>query len=297
MQRHGSPLASLFATALLAWAGGGVTAFAQSAPSSETASPPAAPAASSSDIAADVAFWNSVKDSRDPAELIAYLKAFPDGQFAVLARLRLDAARAQAGLAAGDLTEATIKDIQHRLYDLNYVIRAISGQLDADTTAAIRSWQRRNGLPETGRLDESQIATLRAQRPPGTWAALAFSGSVRETSILSASRKEAEARALAACFAKAGGGRECKVLAAGGSQCIAAAAFRTAQGGINTVAVQRGTLADAQLEALRSCGQDPQANGACEIVAKVCGTTAMPNAPASPQPSRPASPRKGDQDT
>lgn len=38
---------------------------------------------------ADIAFWESVRDSRDPSELEAYLKAFPQGRFAPLATIRL----------------------------------------------------------------------------------------------------------------------------------------------------------------------------------------------------------------
>ena len=37
----------------------------------------------------EVEFWKSVKDSQDPAELQAYLDAYPSGKFVVLARIRL----------------------------------------------------------------------------------------------------------------------------------------------------------------------------------------------------------------
>ena len=39
--------------------------------------------------AADLAFWESIKDSTNPAEYEAYLQAFPDGIFAPLARARV----------------------------------------------------------------------------------------------------------------------------------------------------------------------------------------------------------------
>jgi adenylate cyclase len=39
--------------------------------------------------ALDLAFWNSVKDSRRPEELEAYLAQHPDGHFVKLARVRL----------------------------------------------------------------------------------------------------------------------------------------------------------------------------------------------------------------
>ena len=44
--------------------------------------------------AAEIEFWRSVADTTDPAELEAYLISFPDGQFAPLARLRLDRLKA-----------------------------------------------------------------------------------------------------------------------------------------------------------------------------------------------------------
>ena len=51
--------------------------------------------------AAEIAFWNSVKDSKNPAELQAYISAFPNGLFAQLARLRLEGARLPAGAIVG----------------------------------------------------------------------------------------------------------------------------------------------------------------------------------------------------
>src|SRR5215469_11421850 len=38
---------------------------------------------------ADIAFWSSVSNSSDPAELRAYLHAFPHGQFVEIAKLKL----------------------------------------------------------------------------------------------------------------------------------------------------------------------------------------------------------------
>ena len=45
---------------------------------------------------AEISFWESVRDSKDPAELRAYLQQYPEGSFAVLARRRL------ATLESGD---------------------------------------------------------------------------------------------------------------------------------------------------------------------------------------------------
>jgi hypothetical protein len=53
--------------------------------------PPAAPAADR-----ELAFWGSIKDSRDPADFQAYLDQYPGGSFAPLARNRLAALQPQA---------------------------------------------------------------------------------------------------------------------------------------------------------------------------------------------------------
>ena len=53
-------------------------------------SPPAAFAAT--ELALDLAFWDAVKDSRNPADYRAYLEQYPGGRFAALARLRASAA-------------------------------------------------------------------------------------------------------------------------------------------------------------------------------------------------------------
>ena len=53
---------------------------------------PAAPAFDPRQI--EMALWNSVKDSKDPAEIQEYLKQYPDGIFAGLARNRLAALKA-----------------------------------------------------------------------------------------------------------------------------------------------------------------------------------------------------------
>ncbi|WP_346910359.1 tetratricopeptide repeat protein [uncultured Roseibium sp.] len=38
----------------------------------------------------EITFWQSVQDSKDPAELEAYLQAYPEGKFSALARIRIN---------------------------------------------------------------------------------------------------------------------------------------------------------------------------------------------------------------
>jgi adenylate cyclase len=56
--------------------------------------------ARSPDPSIELAFWNSIKDSEDPAMFLAYLEKYPDGEFRSLADIRRRAADAPSGLAS-----------------------------------------------------------------------------------------------------------------------------------------------------------------------------------------------------
>lgn len=58
-------------------------------PAAPAPTAPAAPAARAADPT-ELAFWNSVRESRSAEELRAYLQAYPNGVFAPLARVRID---------------------------------------------------------------------------------------------------------------------------------------------------------------------------------------------------------------
>ena len=79
-----------------------------------TAEPPEGISVSSepsadSEIALELAFWNSVKDG-DPTELATYLERYPDGTFASLARTRLDAAAALSSPSPATTTAEVAPD-------------------------------------------------------------------------------------------------------------------------------------------------------------------------------------------
>ena len=56
-------------------------------------------------MAVELAFWDSIRASTDPADFEAYLNRYPNGQFAALARNRL-AAPARSGAASSEATAA-----------------------------------------------------------------------------------------------------------------------------------------------------------------------------------------------
>jgi hypothetical protein len=58
-------------------------------------------------LAVELSFWDSIKNSSDPEEFSAYLRKYPEGQFAELARIRL---RALGGKKADEAaTEAAVR--------------------------------------------------------------------------------------------------------------------------------------------------------------------------------------------
>ncbi len=248
------------------------------------AQPAAPPAAKPDANAAEIEFWSAVKDSKNAAEIKAYLETYPQGAFATLARVRIKtlesggttgagvATPAVAPSAIGSQTREVLMDIQARLYALNFPIQKIDGQLTAETIDAVRRWQTQNQFPATGQMTDVELVKLRSQLPPKVWGALAFTSKTAVINWNLASRKEAEEKALADCAAKNTG--DCKVTAVAVTQCVAAAGYRerVGAGTASGISVSRqNNVSNAQIMALAGCGKQPMSQGRCEIVEKVCG--------------------------
>ena len=126
--------------------------------------------------AAEVAFWNRVRDSTNSDELKAYLEAYPNGAFAPTARARLQQLAPIAQHPQGPPAPATaladaavIREVQERLYNLNYEIGVLNGQMTEETRNAIREWQRNVKREPTGALTDEELSQLRSARLPTTW--------------------------------------------------------------------------------------------------------------------------------
>src|SRR6185436_7346890 len=80
---------------------------------------------------------------------------------------------------ASAVADQSIAEVQQSLKDQGYYYGQITGQKDADTSAAIRRYQIRNGLEITGELNEETLKSIRlnpgstaqAAPAPGTTAA------------------------------------------------------------------------------------------------------------------------------
>ena len=67
--------------------------------------------------AIDLAFWSSVKDSRNPAAFDAYLRKFPNGNFAVLAKLKRDLLLGENGGGRDSPEQAKDDPIEQAFWD------------------------------------------------------------------------------------------------------------------------------------------------------------------------------------
>lgn len=102
--------------------------------------------------AAEITFWQSVRDTRSPIELEAYLAAYPDGNFAPLAKIRLKAlrkARAQKTTAAekppvatpapAPAAAAAAKVVEYRFGESGWLGAMIANSLLTGETGQIAS--------------------------------------------------------------------------------------------------------------------------------------------------------------
>jgi Domain of unknown function (DUF4189)/Putative peptidoglycan binding domain len=269
---------------------------------------------------AEIEFWQSVKDSKNPAEVRAYLDKHPNGEFATLARLRLLAlesgakqeqpANAQApkptplpppnpavykaladALKPVEMTTEVVREVQQKLYDLNYGISKIDGVMSDETTVAIRRLQAALIHSPTGKLTGAQLATLRRAKVATVWGALAWHRHQTAVAFQLPDRATAERDAKAQCKKKTG--KECNVAAVVTSGC---ATLAGSEGRIEniihwaTVVGHGANLEKARESALLECRGSSKTPNLCRVRQDVCadGSHKPQPAVAAANPSGPA---------
>jgi hypothetical protein len=234
--------------------------------------------------AAEIAFWNRVRDSTNTSELRAYLEAYPSGAFADTARTRLrqlepTALRPQMpsgptpGPGRGVTDVTVVREVQEKLYNLNYEISVLNGQLTEETRSAIRDWQKNIKHEPTGELSEDELADLRNAKIPTTWGALAYAARGASSVVWNRpSRQEAVSAALTDCRERAGRDN-CKVVTAVENSCGALGFYmgtvrRTTYWG--AWAIIRPTLGQAMDLALSTCRDQAKRPEACGVRLTFC---------------------------
>lgn len=107
--------------------------------------------------------WDLARGLDTAAAYRVYLSQHPGGTHVAEARRRLAALTAptpQQVEASLNLTADQRRAVQRNLSLLGFDTRGIDGVFGAGTRAAIRAWQGREGLPETGFVTQAQIDRL-----------------------------------------------------------------------------------------------------------------------------------------
>ena len=121
----------------------------------------------------ELLFWESVKDSTNPADIQAYLDRYPGGTYEVLARNRLGAVQGAGSPAAPEETTKSAEDAlglgipQRRLIQLGLAAEGFDpgdadGLFGRKTRGAIGRWQSSRGEQATGHLDVESAKVLMA---------------------------------------------------------------------------------------------------------------------------------------
>ena len=121
----------------------------------------------------ELLFWESVKDSTNPADIQAYLDRYPNGVYAALARNRLQALEGAAAPAAPEETAKSVEAAlrlgipERRLIQLGLAAEGFDagdadGLLGRKTRGAIGGWQSSRGEEATEHLDVESAKLLMA---------------------------------------------------------------------------------------------------------------------------------------
>ena len=247
----------------------------------------------------EIAFWSMVKESKKAADIRAYLEAYPRGAYAEAARQRLSelermpappprppsppprspqpaspsppsphSPSPSAGVPA--LTDASvIREVQERLYNLNYDVGAINGRLTEETRNAIRQWQNNMQRPQKGDMDLEELTVLRNIPLPAIWGALAFGDRGASAVVWNrTSRQDAVGAAGSDCRSR-NKGVDCKVLSAAEKAC-GALGFYMSGGSWGAYAIIRPTLGQATAVALDQCREQGRRPDACGVRITFC---------------------------
>ncbi len=124
----------------------------------QAAEKPTAPA--QPDNSAELAYWNSIKDSGGTAYLEAYLQQYPNGAFSTLARVKIDDLKAQAATAKANAKAKAELDTQTKA-DADAKAKA-----DADAKAKLESEAK--AKEEADKQKAVEIAKLEQPAPAQT---------------------------------------------------------------------------------------------------------------------------------
>jgi hypothetical protein len=237
--------------------------------------PPAALAALAAVVTPDVkppnfelAFWDSIKNEKNPRLFEAYLNRYPDGAFAEIARINLEGTKTEAlhsreqesdKVAISD--PSVLSEVRERLYELNFDPGSFNGPVGEAAHQAIREFQKMSNLPPTGEVSQGLLRRLRETGGLKPWGAIVYARKEQKWGM--AWSQDSRQAAVASARATCGNAQSCpSEISFFGTEC---GAF--AHSDSSWAIVARRSMHQAKEDALADCGKRGRS---CRIVGAVC---------------------------
>jgi hypothetical protein len=242
-------------------------------PASEKATPEATK--SLDDATLELAFWESIKNDKNPQLFQAYLNRYPKGVFADIARINLQQQKTEALNSASidqpndklELKDAALlREVRERLYELNFDPGPFDGPMSTAAREAVREFEQANKLASTGEVTQGLLRRLRDISGLKPWGAIVYSKTNNKWGMSWAldTRKAAVSSARASC----GDASQCSVeISFFGTECGVFAYSES-----SWAIVARADMQKAKESALSDCRKKGKS---CRVVASVCADGAQ----------------------
>jgi peptidoglycan hydrolase-like protein with peptidoglycan-binding domain len=227
------------------------------------------------DTRLELAFWESIKNDKNPELFQAYLNRYPKGVFADIATINLQQQKTAALESAtveqpNDKVQlsdpGSLHEVRERLYELNFDPGPFDGPISAAVHQAVREFEQANKLASTGEVTQGLLRRLRDISGLKPWGSIVYSKASNRWGMAWSldTRKAAVASAQASC----GSASQCSTeISFFGTEC---GVF--AHSGSNWAMAARADIQKAKDDALSGCSKKGKA---CRIIASVCADGAQ----------------------
>ena len=227
------------------------------------------------DAALELAFWESIKNDKNPELFQAYLNRYPRGVFADIATLNLQQQKT-AALESSTVEQpddkvklsdpASLHEVRERLYELNFDPGSFDGPMSAAAQQAVREFEQASKLASTGEATQGLLRRLREISGLKPWGSIVYSKASNKWGMAWSldTRKAAVASARASC----GDASRCSIeISFFGTECGVFAHSES-----SWAMVARADIQKAKEDALSDCHRKGKA---CRIIASVCADGAQ----------------------
>jgi hypothetical protein len=217
----------------------------------------------------EITFWNSIKSEKNSRLFEAYLRRYPNGEFADIAKITLDGMKTAALTPPVERPDDKIpisdpgllKEMRERLYELNFDPGPSEGPYTDANRKAIREFEQQSNLAPTGTATQGLLRSLREIGGLKPWGAIVYGKDNAKWGMSwgEDTRKAAVERAHVSC----GDDKRCPVeISFFGTECGVFAHSES-----SWAITARNDIRKAKEAALADCRKRGKG---CQIVASVC---------------------------